>query len=294
MQGSISSPIPPKFAPKLPANLSVGGIKLFTMGASYINFIVGPNSDVPHLKLAGKLNIQRCDSGLQLSGDRGFFLSMHYSQIKEVSFLDSVKYRSESKSVLARAGVGAVLLGPAGAIVGGLTGLSKKQISVNAIRLVYWDENAKSYLTLVAETENSMLKSFANDIENSSLNFKMIHDMHSVGKDKPYEPGQNEDLYNKTYGIKPTAAVPGRTPAIQRSPQAQKISPMEDPAVQRKLAIATKNEGGIAEFKKPFDAAVEEVLGRINRTEVDYGHGMHLIGILYKDYEAAILKKIGA
>ena len=64
------------------------------------------------------------------------FRYLNYSQIKDVGIVTEKEIQEADKSVVGRAVVGGLLLGPLGAVVGGVSGVGKKQKTNHNIYLV--------------------------------------------------------------------------------------------------------------------------------------------------------------
>ena len=92
-----------------------------------------------------------------------------------VRFIEAINIKTESKSVLGRAVFGAILLGPLGAVVGGLSGTQKKEKPVDGMEIVYWSVEQKRYNTLIFVSERVGLKSFSNLLAKTAEPHKPLH-----------------------------------------------------------------------------------------------------------------------
>lgn len=81
-------------------------------------------------------------------------LEINYTQIISVEEI-KVDELQKNKSVLGRAAVGLVVLGPLGAIIGGMSGLQQGMINKFLLIIVYWDPSSKSPNTFSAITNYS-------------------------------------------------------------------------------------------------------------------------------------------
>ena len=91
-------------------------------------------------------------------------LDIHNSQI--ISFKQTTKYElvSMDKSVIGRAVFGGLILGPLGAVVGGMSGIGTKQKMEDKSYLVinYWDISSKTAQTLLISGKKFSIESFVN------------------------------------------------------------------------------------------------------------------------------------
>lgn len=87
-------------------------------------------------------------------------VSLKYEKVTNCEFLTEKDIQEKAKSVLGRAAVGGLLLGPVGAIVGGMTGLNGKKVKekTRAFIVINYttgnDEIGVIYLEIVGATMN--------------------------------------------------------------------------------------------------------------------------------------------
>lgn len=98
-----------------------------------------PTKNYELLYIEGLQGLQNCKSKIRLSNNKILYLdiwpscyesrkksyNIKYENIKKVELLKQIE--EKDKSVIGRAIVGGVLLGPVGAVVGGMSGLGTKQ-----------------------------------------------------------------------------------------------------------------------------------------------------------------------
>ena len=98
---------------------------------------------------SGNMKIELCKNGLKL--EQGILhpmeFSIHKTQLLQIKRF--VQNSEEEKSILGRAAVGGLLLGPAGAVVGGLSGTGKKTKTIYYLTIKYWDKDLNSSFCLV-------------------------------------------------------------------------------------------------------------------------------------------------
>ena len=131
--------------PVFPTVINVGKqVVNWTMDAAVECFYEEEYNSVKYLK-SGKGNIYVYTNGICIDLLYSKLL-LSFDQIIDMRYSSYEKIISEkkSKSVLGRAAVGGVLFGPAGAVVGGLSGLgsteiTKKKLKTEAIAIEFWD-----------------------------------------------------------------------------------------------------------------------------------------------------------
>ncbi len=89
-------------------------------------------------------------------------LSIHNSQIISLKQTSQGELSKIDKSVIGRAVVGGLILGPLGAIVGGMSGIGNKEKFINKHYLVinYWDVRTKSAQTLLISSKKYFIEGF--------------------------------------------------------------------------------------------------------------------------------------
>lgn len=175
----LSSEAPSNTMPKrpdLPTNLQVfTSVSLFSFTPGIVWGKVSAISDFPGVNLGCSASVDRYEEGIGLSAG-GKYLRIHYSQIASVQFTKAASVKETSKSILGRAAVGAVFLGPVGAIVGGLSGTGKNSKPVDAMQIMFWSDDFNRYCTLVIESERSGLESYSACIAKESEKYKVLHE----------------------------------------------------------------------------------------------------------------------
>lgn len=140
--------------PKLPTLMDVGKqLSLFSVPEitdAYFVSEINATNYIPE----GKVNVAARTNGISIHfGFNNFPIS--YDQIIELKSVSHQQLSSEGKSILGRAAVGWLLLGPAGAIVGGLAGLGSKTIGNYLFTITFWDVYTHKAQTIFICTKKS-------------------------------------------------------------------------------------------------------------------------------------------
>lgn len=165
--------------PKLPDDLSIStGVFGFGFTASEFSATVSSACQIPGAPLGEIVRISRRKEGLYLYGLYDKALTrVHYSQVFAAQFIQTMKVEQHSKSVLGRAAVGALLLGPLGAVVGGMSGMGTNEKPVHGMCLTFWNTEEKRYDALLLESGNrDLLRDVVRLITTESAPYKSLHD----------------------------------------------------------------------------------------------------------------------
>ena len=127
--------------PNLPTVMNVGkqivnwGFDAAIQGAHYVQEI----NHTRYIK-EGEVSIMAHTNGICISGGLNFFYIAH-EQIIDMKFLRHTQLTTENKSVIGRAVVGGLLLGPLAAVVGGMSGIGTKVKSLGEylFAINFWD-----------------------------------------------------------------------------------------------------------------------------------------------------------
>lgn len=162
--------------PRLPANLNLGEQVSMWSTTRSINCQVSTDDVQSGRRSSGTLMIDRCEFGLRIFvASDSSFIKIHYSQIAQTGYVAAVKIEEKNKSVLGRAAIGAVLLGPVGAIVGGISGTSKNRTSTDGLYIKFWDTKESRYEVLGMESSSASLQSFCSDIQRGAAQYQSLH-----------------------------------------------------------------------------------------------------------------------
>jgi hypothetical protein len=177
INADASVPSPGVKEPKLPDNLwLLNKSSMFGLTPNMNFGKVAKDCQLIGSPPGSSITIDRYAEGLQISGigDDGF-ARLHYSQIVAMHHLEAVKVKKEGKSVIGRALLGAVLFGPLGAVVGGVSGVGNKETAIDGYRLVYWNSEAKRYDTLLVQSTFNGLASFCRLVQSEADKYRQIH-----------------------------------------------------------------------------------------------------------------------
>ncbi len=138
--------------PTFPADLLIGEQITNWEGDTAFSGDFRPEDNVVRTITPGGVKIILHKFGINITS--GFFSSemeLHNSQIISTEFADTSKLISENKSVIGRAVVGSLLMGPMGTIIGGMSGVGTKNKMESSGYLVinYWDRFTKQAQTIL-------------------------------------------------------------------------------------------------------------------------------------------------
>ena len=127
--------------PSLPTVMNVGSqITNWGFDAAIQDAYYLPAVNYTNYFKEGKVNILAHTNGICISQGLEFFYISH-AQLIDMKFVTHKQLTTENKSVIGRAVVGGVLLGPLAAVVGGMSGIGSKTKTLGNYLLVvtFWD-----------------------------------------------------------------------------------------------------------------------------------------------------------
>lgn len=141
--------------PDLSGNLSVGKELDFFLHRYYATFKRSEN--VMTNLLDGQLPIRLCENGIRLQA-QGFFrkpYDIHKSQIISIQQTTQQELIRTPKSVIGRAVVGGLVMGPLGAIIGAMSGIPANEKVKDKVYIVinYWDVQTRMAQTILLLSE---------------------------------------------------------------------------------------------------------------------------------------------
>lgn len=121
------------------------------------------------------VSVTRLKTGISLYADKQDSINLHYSQIAAVTFLEATKQKEKKKSVLGRALIGGVLLGPLGAVVGGISGTGSDIRSFDGMSITFWSLAQNQYMNLVIDSKSRDVKRFVDSICEFTQPYQTLH-----------------------------------------------------------------------------------------------------------------------
>ena len=103
---------------------------------------------LPNVKERASTNIFLADDKIVIEADKRTF-EVTYEQLTAAEAMTATDLLTKDKSVIGRAIVGGLLLGPIGAIVGGMSGASKEKMKGNFLILNYIPSNSDETKVLI-------------------------------------------------------------------------------------------------------------------------------------------------
>ncbi len=160
--------------PELPVNLEIGKQIVNWGGNAAFDGEYNQNENVVKEIPSGKIKVILHTHGLQVVKGLTFF-PIHNSQIISIKQTSRDELIRTDKSVIGRAVVGGLILGPLGAIVGGMSGIGSKEKLKNQNYLVinFWDKETKAAQTLLVSGDKTLISAFISRHEKEkSINVK--------------------------------------------------------------------------------------------------------------------------
>lgn len=108
---------------------------------------------VPYLKQYTLANLFLTEDKLIIEADKKTF-ELSYDQLVAAEALRKTELLKKDKSVIARGVVGGVLLGPIGAIIGGMSGIGKKKIKGDFLVLNYVPSGSNETKVMIFDTKD--------------------------------------------------------------------------------------------------------------------------------------------
>lgn len=166
--------------PELPSDLSTGRPLTNWAGNTHFKGVYDSEENVVEKINPGVVHVTMHENGIVISG--GMFLNpypIHNSQIINLKQISRTELGSLNKDVVGRAVVGALIYGPAGAVIGALT--AKRQHSQHYLIINYWDADVRNAQSLIIGGSKMLVNAFIKRYEEevtiktqSQANYKLI------------------------------------------------------------------------------------------------------------------------
>lgn len=161
--------------PNLPKNLEIGEEKEVAIFAGFYDGNEHVNTRLP---INGEIHVNSHINGIKLSSVPWLgsaYFEIHNSQIISLKQTTLSKISEMDKSVIGRAVVGGLILGPIGAVVGGMSGIrnKKKIVDKNYLVINYWDIETKSIQTLLISGKIEMIAFFIGRHNSEDVQYKI-------------------------------------------------------------------------------------------------------------------------
>lgn len=147
--------------PDLPDDLNIGKQVTNWSGDAAIKGFCEPSENVVEELPSGEATVAMHTHGISLlKGVKSY--NIHNSQIISLKSMSRTELSQVNKSVIGRAVVGGVILGPLGAIVGGMSGTGTKEKTRDRHYLIinFWDINTKAAQTILVSGNLNIIESF--------------------------------------------------------------------------------------------------------------------------------------
>lgn len=147
--------------PVLPLDLSIGKhITSFAGDTPFDGFYDQKENVITKIPI-GKVSVVLYTHGIQIINGFNIY-SIHNSQIISLIKTSKEELVKTDKSVIGRAVVGGFIMGPLGAIIGGMSGIGSKESIENKHYLVinFWDVDSKSAQTILISGDGWKIGAF--------------------------------------------------------------------------------------------------------------------------------------
>jgi len=144
--------------PTFPVNMAIGN-SISGAGSNFLGEFRQEDNIIRTLN-SGKLYVNLHVNGLSFTPSIDNF-SIHFAQIISVEFADITKFKQQNKSVIGRAIVGNLIMGPLGAVIAGMSGVEKTDLQDNSYLVInYWERFTKKAQTILIRGENEKIRAF--------------------------------------------------------------------------------------------------------------------------------------
>lgn len=116
---------------------------------------MNPENVMPY----GEYDVKIYDNGLAIGPNFHNYIKINEKEILKFEHVEMLQVQDKNKSVIGRAAAGGLLLGPAGMVIGGMSGMGKKKIEkkIQTLEIGYIDNGQEKSIILEA-INDSMAK----------------------------------------------------------------------------------------------------------------------------------------
>lgn len=159
--------------PELANDLSVGSRGWFGPSPVKGMFEGFASSDDRITSDSGSISIHEKGVVLSLGFGTTKKIDIHQSQIIDMKLIPNSQVFEEGRSVIGRALVGSLFLGPVGTVVAGMSGISSKKTSEHSIIINYWDVEADMpYSAMLYANDLKKAKGLCDDVQRMAAKYR--------------------------------------------------------------------------------------------------------------------------
>ena len=148
--------------PTFPDDLSIGKQIVNWAGNAACSGYFRAEDNIIRTITPGEVKVLLHKSGIRIVA--GFIIpqmDIHNLQLISIDFADQTQLLKQNKSVIGRAIVGNLLMGPMGAIIGGLSGTGSKSAKIDSFLVInFWDRYTRLAQTILIRGKDLEIRAF--------------------------------------------------------------------------------------------------------------------------------------
>lgn len=147
------------FCPTFPNNLDIGSHIVNWGGDAVVSGELDANENTMEGLGTGPASIMLHKKGISVHGRLyKHLLDIHFTQLISIKKTDSQELQQIDKSVIGRAAIGGLILGPLGAVIGGMSGIGtkSKHQNINYLAVNYWNIETKKPMTILFRAKDKV------------------------------------------------------------------------------------------------------------------------------------------